>query len=157
MGGTAVAAADRPSQVVTMPAARRPDAFAACVQAVLEEHPDVASEDFWQAVSRLVLARWRELSHDQPPVQSLAMVKQCTETILRIRRSAAGPGSRQRRCLGGVQGVHGRGGGAGRQAHLIRYTPNTGPWGSWCPHRRGETHADPLPLCPLWTGRRVVV
>ena len=53
-------------------------------------------------------------------------------------------------------------------AQLIRYTTKQGPWWSWCSHRRGETHAvvcptttptaaDPLPLSPLWAGRRVVV
>ena len=69
-------AADRSLTVVSPPAVRSPDAFATCVQQALETSGDAASEAFWQDVARLILVHWKALSADQPPAQSLAMVKQ---------------------------------------------------------------------------------
>ncbi|HEY5871271.1 MAG TPA: hypothetical protein VI542_37825 [Candidatus Tectomicrobia bacterium] len=68
------------------PVPRSQDTFAQHVQQVVEACDDIASEEAWQAISKLVVAHWQELCRDQAPVQSMTMLSKCTETIIRLRR-----------------------------------------------------------------------
>ena len=60
--------------------------FGSHVQAVLQQHGDIASEACWQAMAHLVAEHWLHLANDQRPLDSWGMLSRCTETILKIRR-----------------------------------------------------------------------
>ena len=80
-------AAQRVPAVVTTPTPSSQEAFATAVLAVVQEH-GVASEQCWQALSRLIAVHWQELAADQSAVHTWKMLARCPTTILRLRRTA---------------------------------------------------------------------
>ena len=81
-------AADRPSQVVTMPPARSQDTVAVHIRQVAQEHADVGSEGYWQGMAQLVTQKWEILCREQGPAVTMSMVAKCGEMVLRIRRAS---------------------------------------------------------------------
>lgn len=79
--GRALTLVNRPSS--TTPTQEQ---FGARIQAILQQHGDIASEGCWQEMAVLVAEQWQLLGHEQPPLASWAMLSRCVETILKVRR-----------------------------------------------------------------------
>lgn len=59
--------------------------FAQAVLDLLEAQGDIASEETWQAMSRLIAQYWLVFQHDQSPLSTWNMIGTCTSNVLKIR------------------------------------------------------------------------
>ena len=82
-----MAAAERASPVVSMPAVRSQDSVAVHIRQVAQEHDDVGSEGYWQEMAKMVRDKWEILCRDQGPAATMSMMAKCGEMVLRIRRT----------------------------------------------------------------------
>ena len=75
-----MAAADRSSQVVSVPAVRSQDSVAAHVRQVAQEHADVGGEGYWQGMAELG-PKWEILCRNQGLASTMTMMAKCGEMV----------------------------------------------------------------------------